>query len=72
MGGSSGQPEGLFDQLRAWVENGTAPAETMARLTDKYGREHDRIWCPYPRRASFDERCGNVGEIECWSCVERG
>lgn len=71
MGGSSGQPEGLFDQLRAWVENGTAPQKTVAGLTDVDGRKQDRIWCPYPQKATYDVECGDAGQFECWSCQTR-
>lgn len=72
MAGASGQPESLFEQLRAWVENGTAPEETPVRITDLDRKEQDRILCPYPKRAEFDERCGDSGDAGCWSCEDRG
>ncbi len=42
-GGPSGQPSGLFAQLRAWVENGTAPGQSPIELRGLDGGVHDRI-----------------------------
>lgn len=72
MAGASGQPESLFEQLRAWVENGTAPEETPVKITDLDRVQQDRILCPYPRRAEFVDRCGEPGDAGCWSCENRG
>ncbi|KAK2009001.1 tannase and feruloyl esterase [Colletotrichum eremochloae] len=67
-GGASGEPIGLFDQLRAWVENGTAPDQTPVTVTDLEGEVQNRILCPYPQKAVFDRGCGVVAEARCWSC----
>ncbi|POS71427.1 tannase and feruloyl esterase [Diaporthe helianthi] len=49
-GGQSGDPTSLFDQLRAWVENGTAPEESPVEITDLAGATQSRILCPYHKR----------------------
>lgn len=69
-GGASGNPVGLFDQLRAWVENGTAPDQTPVKVTDLKGTETDRILCPYPQVAVLGRNCSVESDIdlECWSC----
>ncbi|KAK3290911.1 Tannase/feruloyl esterase [Chaetomium fimeti] len=67
-GGPSGNPITLFDQLRAWVENGTAPDSAPVRVTDLEGTVGERILCPYPQKAIFDQDCGAAGEGRCWSC----
>ncbi|SPO06175.1 related to feruloyl esterase B precursor [Cephalotrichum gorgonifer] len=69
-GGKSGQPESLFEQLREWVEGGTAPDETPVKITDLDGKVQDRVLCSYPRKAKFDELCGEPGRAECWGCAE--
>ncbi|KAH8161649.1 hypothetical protein CIB48_g6609 [Xylaria polymorpha] len=53
-GGLSGQPTQLFSQLRAWVENGTAPAQTPVKITDLEGNVQDRVLCRYPHKATGD------------------
>jgi hypothetical protein len=68
-GGASGQPTNLFAQLRAWVENGTAPGPSPVNITDREGGLQPRILCPYPQKARLDEKCGNSSLIDCWSCV---
>ncbi|KAK1975176.1 tannase and feruloyl esterase [Colletotrichum cereale] len=67
-GGVSGGPLGLFDQLRAWVENGTAPDQVPVNVTDPEGNLQSRILCAYPQKAVFDRGCGVVAEARCWSC----
>ncbi|GKT39849.1 putative feruloyl esterase [Colletotrichum spaethianum] len=67
-GGASGGPTSLFDQLRAWVENGTAPDQTPVTVTDLEGAVQSRILCPYPQKAAFDRDCGTTAEARCWSC----
>ncbi|KAK3367718.1 tannase and feruloyl esterase [Podospora didyma] len=51
FGGPTGQPSSLFEQLRAWVENGTAPGSTPIQVTNLDGKLEDRILCPYPQKA---------------------
>ncbi|KAK4129730.1 tannase and feruloyl esterase [Parathielavia appendiculata] len=68
-GHASGQPTSLFDQLRAWVENGTAPEQTPVDIKALDGSTHHRILCPYPQTARFDkEACGDPADTQCWSC----
>ncbi|GJC87405.1 putative feruloyl esterase ARB_07085 [Colletotrichum liriopes] len=67
-GGLSGGPTGLFDQLRAWVENGTAPDQVPVTVTDPKGAMQSRILCPYPQKAILDQNCGVAAEARCWLC----
>jgi tannase/feruloyl esterase len=66
-GGSSGEPTSLFEQLRSWVENGTAPEQTPVKVTDLEGKVHNRILCPYPEKAALHSGC-RAAEEACWSC----
>ncbi|KAI1296159.1 Tannase/feruloyl esterase [Xylaria venustula] len=68
FGGSGGQPLNLFDQLRAWVENGTAPEFTTVSFVDPSGIIQNRILCPYPQKPQFDTSCGDTSRAECFSC----
>ncbi|KAI1097420.1 tannase and feruloyl esterase [Jackrogersella minutella] len=68
--GPSGLPTGLFAQLRAWVENGTAPAQTPIQIHDLDGKVQDRIVCAYPKKGKFDETCGDTANAKCWFCVD--
>ncbi|KAK3346358.1 Tannase/feruloyl esterase [Lasiosphaeria hispida] len=72
FGGRAGQPSSLFEQLRAWVENGTAPGQTPIDVNAADGTVHHRILCPYPHVSVFDEGCGDAAAVACWSCGERG
>jgi hypothetical protein len=67
-GGRSSEPTGLFDQLREWVENGTAPEQSPVKVTDLEGDVQNRIICPYPQKAMFNDGCGTAAEARCWSC----
>jgi len=67
FGGPSGQPESLFSQLRAWVENGTAPGSSPINLMVA-NQTHHRILCPYPQKAKFDKKCGDLAAAKCWGC----
>ena len=70
FGHASGQPTSLFDQLRAWVENGTAPEHTPVDVKVLDGSTHHRIACPYPQVAKFEkDGCEDPAEASCWSCV---
>ncbi|KAH8893021.1 tannase and feruloyl esterase [Thozetella sp. PMI_491] len=71
FGGKSTAPQTMFAQLRAWVENGTAPETTPVSITDLEGKTQDRILCPYPQQQVFNESCGDAGNAECWSCSAR-
>lgn len=48
LGGSGGQPTSLFSQLRAWVENGTAPESSPITFTYK-NVTHGNLLYPYGR-----------------------
>ncbi|KAF5573830.1 feruloyl esterase b precursor [Fusarium pseudoanthophilum] len=50
-GGKGGQPTNTFDALRAWVENGTVPAQLPHFFKDAKGHEQQRLLCPYPQKA---------------------
>ncbi|KXH69267.1 tannase and feruloyl esterase [Colletotrichum salicis] len=67
-GGRSGEPTSLFDQLRAWVENGTAPDHTPVKVTTPKGDVQDRVLCPYPQKAVVDPTCDRALGTQCWSC----
>ncbi|GJC86075.1 putative feruloyl esterase ARB_07085 [Colletotrichum liriopes] len=67
FGGASDSPTGLFQQLRNWVENGTAPEKTPIKITVG-NTTHDRILCPYPQTSVFSKECGDVSKDKCWSC----
>jgi hypothetical protein len=64
FGGSSGQPTHLFSQLRAWVEEGTAPEQSPIMIKDLDGKLQDRIICAYPEEPRFD-RDGDAS----WYCA---
>ncbi|RYP62637.1 hypothetical protein DL771_009630 [Monosporascus sp. 5C6A] len=42
-GGLGGQPTAMFEQLRAWVENGTAPKSSPVTFVNTIGEEWNRI-----------------------------
>ncbi|KAH7114657.1 Tannase/feruloyl esterase [Dactylonectria macrodidyma] len=69
FGGRAGQPTSLFDQLRAWVENGTAPESSPYTITDQTGATQNRILCPYPEKAVFDTTCRDSAKATCFSCA---
>ncbi|OLN93308.1 putative feruloyl esterase-like protein 2 [Colletotrichum chlorophyti] len=65
-GGPGGQPDALFDQLRSWVENGTAPDSSLVTITKPDKTTQEQLLCPYPKRAVF--KADKVGELG-WSCA---
>ncbi|KAK6954835.1 hypothetical protein Daesc_004804 [Daldinia eschscholtzii] len=67
--GGPGQPESLFAQLQAWVEDGVAPDSSPVSFSNSKGETQNRILCPYPRKAKYNSSCGNAAKEECWSCV---
>ncbi|OTB00359.1 hypothetical protein M426DRAFT_66038 [Hypoxylon sp. CI-4A] len=70
-GGDGGQPVALFDQLRSWVENGTAPDSTPVTIQQSGNATRPEILCPYPKKATFRQSCINstsASATECWSC----
>ncbi|KAH6614505.1 Tannase/feruloyl esterase [Chaetomium sp. MPI-SDFR-AT-0129] len=71
-GHASGQPTGLFEQLRTWVEKGVAPEESPVNVTVSDGSTHQRILCPYPEVAKLRKGCRDPADAKCWKCVKRG
>ncbi|KAF2470902.1 tannase and feruloyl esterase [Lindgomyces ingoldianus] len=69
FGGTGGQPLSLFDQLRAWVENGTAPESSPMSFPGPNGKVQQRILCPLPQKAKYDSGCRDPAKVECWSCI---
>ncbi|KAI1634774.1 Tannase/feruloyl esterase [Biscogniauxia mediterranea] len=70
LGGNGPQPTALFAQLRAWVENGTAPDSSPVsyRNARDNSTQQNTVLCPYPRRATLDAQCGDAAKSECWVC----
>ncbi|OBR06872.1 Carboxylic ester hydrolase [Colletotrichum higginsianum IMI 349063] len=66
-GGRGGQPVALFDQLRSWVENGTAPESSPVTITRPDNTPERQILCPYPKKAVF--RGDILQSLSGWSCV---
>jgi feruloyl esterase len=50
-GGNGGQPVHLFDQLRGWVENGTAPDSIPVTVTLPTNNTMGQVLCPWPKKA---------------------
>ncbi|CAG9942620.1 unnamed protein product [Clonostachys rosea f. rosea IK726] len=50
-GGNGGQPVHLFDQLRGWVENGTAPDSSPVTVTLPTNNTMGQVLCPWPKKA---------------------
>lgn len=73
FGGRSGSPTTLFEQLRAWVENGTAPGTVPIEVKGLENEVQKRILCPYPQRAEpkANGTCEAAAAADCWSCVDR-
>jgi hypothetical protein len=54
-GGPGPQPQGLFEALVSWVENGVPPERILAQTTDTSGNvTRTRPLCPYPQTATYD------------------
>ncbi|CAI6070136.1 unnamed protein product [Clonostachys chloroleuca] len=68
-GGSGGQPTAMFEQLRAWVENGTEPVSSPVRFDGINGTVWDRIVCPHPSKAQLESGCNDPKCAACWHCV---
>ncbi|KAL0932166.1 glycoside hydrolase [Colletotrichum truncatum] len=69
-GGNGGQPEAIFSQLRAWVENGTEPQSSPVVVTRSDNTTQQQVLCPYPQKAIFDASCNIANSTTCWSCSE--
>ena len=71
FGGSSGNPEGLWEQLKGWVEEGKAPpGVTGVGVVGLDGTVGRRVLCAFPGKARYNKSCGNVKEEKCWECIE--
>ncbi|KAL4736107.1 Tannase/feruloyl esterase [Aspergillus similis] len=68
FGGSGGQPIHMFDQLRAWVENGTAPVGSPVTIQLPNNATMKQLLCPYPQKAHYRATCANRTTVECWQC----
>jgi hypothetical protein len=65
-GGSGPQPQGLFDALVNWVENGVAPDQILATQTVG-GVPRSRPLCPYPQTAIYDGS-GDINDAASFHC----
>lgn len=70
FGGNGGQPVKLFDQLRAWVENGTAPESSPVTVTKPDNSTMEQVICAWPKKAVFGNGCDENGNVTsaCWRC----
>ncbi|KAI9148776.1 putative feruloyl esterase [Paramyrothecium foliicola] len=66
-GGNGGQPEALFGQLQAWVENGTAPESSSVVVTRADNTTEQQVICPYPKKATFGSGC-HTNSTQSWFC----
>lgn len=69
-GGNGGQPTTIFDQMRAWVENGTVPETIPISFQNSKNETQNRILCPLPLKTIFNVSCGDGSKAECFSCEE--
>ncbi|HEX9811746.1 MAG TPA: tannase/feruloyl esterase family alpha/beta hydrolase [Burkholderiales bacterium] len=65
-GGVGPQPQGLFDALVDWVENGKAPNSILAQKTNADGSIAQRPLCPYPQTAIY--KGGDPNDINNFRC----
>ncbi|PWY78027.1 feruloyl esterase [Aspergillus sclerotioniger CBS 115572] len=68
-GGLGGQPTTIFDALRQWVENGTAPDTLPVEYAGREGGHGvmHRILCPYRAQAKY--MGGDISSAESFRCV---
>ncbi|KAL4889923.1 Tannase/feruloyl esterase [Aspergillus ambiguus] len=66
-GGKGGQPTTVFDALKLWVENNTAPEVLPVAITGSNGEQQARILCPYPTQAKYIG--GNALLVDSFRCV---
>ena len=70
VGGKGGPPGGLWEQLRGWVEEGKeAPESSGVQAVGLDGKAGRRIVCAWPKRPSYDAKCGDEKAEMCWRCV---
>jgi hypothetical protein len=66
-GGPGGYPDGTFDALVAWVEQGIAPQNLTARSQET---DISTLLCPYPKRAVFKGASAQDYTEEDFVCVD--
>jgi hypothetical protein len=66
---TEGQPKTVFDALRSWLENDTAPDTLPIEFNGKDGSQQEHILCPYPSKAVYQS--GNSSSAESFGCVDR-
>ncbi|KAI4599404.1 hypothetical protein KJ359_001846 [Pestalotiopsis sp. 9143b] len=67
LGGSGAYPDGTFDAMREWVENGVAP-DTLAATSLNDSPNFERSLCPYPKKQVYNG-VGNSTAGEGFSCA---
>jgi len=66
-GGAGPQPQGLFESVVAWVENGSPP-QTITATREVNGVTESRPLCPYPARARWTGQ-GSSGDAANYACA---
>jgi hypothetical protein len=66
-GGVGPQPQGLFDTLVDWVENGNAPERILATTAGDPGETRSRPLCPYPQTAIYNGS-GSTDDANSFHC----
>jgi hypothetical protein len=66
-GGDGPQPQGLFESVVSWVEQGKAPATILATKPIASGNQ-SRPLCPYPAVAQYNGS-GDSNEVANFACV---
>lgn len=66
-GGSTNPPTGIFDALRAWVENSSAP-DSLPITFEVDGEAYTRPVCPYPQSAMYSG-VGNPALESSYACL---
>ncbi|HKC43528.1 MAG TPA: tannase/feruloyl esterase family alpha/beta hydrolase [Burkholderiales bacterium] len=71
-GGAGPQPQGLFDALVEWVEQGNAPDTILAQSTTG-GTTRTRPLCPYPTTAIYNGSGGtdDAANFHCGGNLEK-
>ena len=69
FGGKGGPPDGLWEGLRGWVEEGRSAPEKAGLEVLVDGEVQRRVVCAWPGRAEYDAGCGDVKAERCWGCV---
>ena len=70
-GGAGPQPQGLFDALVNWVENGQAPDSILASRMLGDESTMSRPLCPYPAVAKY-KGSGSTNDAANFVCTASG